>query len=225
MAGDEPLTPEKQLLKLIEDPKPEVLKAAQAKRLGKERFSLSALKGRLAFFQKFSFGKWANFQQGAGTASGIAGINTILKVLVVFLSLYQGYDVMAMVMKLNQASNLILEPGKNVTIAVEQPAARKNISYYADKVATRDLFRLETVTEPPPRKPISKEVEVNTVAKNFSLVGIAWSDDPEAMIEDTASKRTHFVKRGQTISGQVTVVTIFKDRVVLSYKDKEFELK
>jgi type II secretory pathway component PulC len=57
------------------------------------------------------------------------------------------------------------------------------------------------------------------------LVGIAWSNDPEAMIEDGKNKRTFFVKRGQTLDDEVKVVTIFKDKVILTFKGKEFELR
>ena len=225
MAGDESVTPEKQLLKLIEDPKRETLKAAQVKRSGRKWFSLGAFRGRFAFWKSTSTRKWTSFQNLAGTSSGIASANLILKVLVLFLSLYLGYSVVAMGIQLKKATNLILGPRKNLGSEISQPPLLQNISYYAEKAATRDLFKLESVPVVLPKGVSPKEAAANEIAKNYSLVGISWSDNPEAMIEDTVSKRTNFVKKGQMIEDRVQVVAIFKDRVVLSYQGTEFELK
>ena len=62
------------------------------------------------------------------------------------------------------------------------------------------------------------------VTQHLRLAGISWSDDPDAMIEDTRTKRTLFVKRGGMI-GKIKVQAIFKDKVVLFYDGEEIELK
>jgi type II secretory pathway component PulC len=67
-------------------------------------------------------------------------------------------------------------------------------------------------------------VRLDTEIKNNG-VGIAWSNDPDAMIEDTKTHRTFFLKKGQTIDEEIKVQAIFKDRVVLSYKGEEIELR
>ena len=58
----------------------------------------------------------------------------------------------------------------------------------------------------------------------MKLVGIAWSDNPDAMIEDTKVKKTYFVKQGDIING-VRIERIFRDKVVLTYKGEKIELK
>ena len=60
--------------------------------------------------------------------------------------------------------------------------------------------------------------------ETLKLVGISWSNDPDAIIEDTKDTKTFFVKTGQKI-GEVKVQAIFKDKVVLSYQGEETELK
>ena len=66
--------------------------------------------------------------------------------------------------------------------------------------------------------------EVISAAQNFKLVGISWSNDPDAMIEDTKAKKTFFVKRGQMV-GEFKVQAISRDKVILSYGQEEIELK
>jgi len=226
MAEKEPITPEKQLLKLIENPKQEALQGESVKREGKKWLSLGALKGRFSFWKSFSFKKWFSFKQLTKTAFGVRQINLMLKASILFLSLYLGYSVIGMETEMKHAANLILEPDKGLAIREEHGAELKNLSYYLEKAAKRNIFTIgqaptkEGTVQAPP-KPASESDRT----KDFSLVGISWSANPEAMIEDTKSKRTYFVKRGQPLDDSVRIVTIFKDRVILNYKDKEFELR
>ena len=66
--------------------------------------------------------------------------------------------------------------------------------------------------------------KVADATQDLKLVGISWSNDPIAMIEDSKALRTFFVTRGQMI-GEVRVQAIFKDKVVLSYGGEEIELR
>jgi type II secretory pathway component PulC len=62
------------------------------------------------------------------------------------------------------------------------------------------------------------------MTQNLKLVGISWSNDPDAMIEDTKTTRTFFVKRGQMIS-EVKVKDIARDKVVLTYDGEDIDLR
>jgi type II secretory pathway component PulC len=96
-----------------------------------------------------------------------------------------------------------------------------------EKTSARNLFVIGAVPEleVKPGEVVSLTPKEADRAKDFSLVGIAWSADPEAMVEDGKNKKTYFVKRGQPLDSEVKVVTIFKDKVILTYKGKEFELR
>ena len=231
MAQDEHLTPEKQLLKLIEDPKQETVQAEAAKRKKKTWFSLGALKGRLAFWKSFSFKKQPAVRPPLARSRvspfGIRQLNLLLRVSILFLSVYLGYGVVTMGLELKKTANLIFQPERIAAHKPEEIPTLKSLSSYFDKVNKRDIFKLpqDTVSKeawtPPPDEPSAKEL----LAKRLTLVGIAWSDNPEAMIEDTDQKKTHFVKRGEAFADSIQVVTIFRDYVVLKYKDEEVELK
>jgi type II secretory pathway component PulC len=56
-------------------------------------------------------------------------------------------------------------------------------------------------------------------------VGISWSADPDVMIEDGKTQRTIFLKKGQLVDNEIRVEAVFKDKVILSYKGEEIELK
>ena len=90
----------------------------------------------------------------------------------------------------------------------------------------RDIFNIVTKRSQQSRQQ-EQAPEVDEVVektKHLKLVGIAWSDSPDAMIEDTKVSRTFFVKRGDMIS-DVQVEEIYKDKVVLRYRSQTVELK
>lgn len=220
MAEERRITPEKQLLKLIENPKGEVPPAKNA-RQRKEWLSLDALKARFSFFKSLSL------QRFSKNPFGIHELNLFLKGAILFLTIYLGYSVVAMALQLKKASNLIFEAkqGPSAPMVEVLPFPVQNLVYYQEKVATRDIFRpLQAKEEAKPAPEPAPEASVD-LAKNFSLVGIAWSDEPEAMIEDVEQKRTYFLKRGQTFGDSITVIKILKDRVILEIGGKEVELK
>ena len=120
---------------------------------------------------------------------------------------------------------LQIKPKSFKASSLREPSILKEASYYLDKVKKRNIFAM--VVEKPKvkekeEKKLIKEVEEKT--KDLKLVGIAWSDNPDAMIEDTKVKKTYFVKQGDIING-VRIERIFRDKVVLTYKGEKIELK
>ena len=221
--GSKP-TPEKQLLKLIEEPKAEVIAKETIKRKSFSLFSFGAFKGRIAFF-KDSFKGGFKFD-GAALSLDLKFINRILGAGAVVLI---GYFIMTLV-----KSELLLKKLPDLTFEYQPSAGgsslpeasmSKTLSYYLEKITSRNVFRVSTdtvvKTTEEKKGPSSAIVEAT---KDFSLVGISWSDDPDAMIEDTKSQRTYFVKRGQLI-GEIKVEAIYRDKVLLSYKGEELEIK
>ena len=229
MAENESLTPEKQLLKLIENPKQTSVKVENAKREGRKWFSFPAFKGRLDFWKGASGQNLFSLKNFTKSAHGVKRINVILKFLIVVMTIYAAYSIFEMATDIKKSANLILPPDEMTEQIEEPPVGLKNVSYYLEKIRDQNIFTAadapEEVVEYETEEDEYFAEEMVDVTKECSLVGIAWSDDPEAMIEDTKLNRTFFMKRGQTMSNGVRIVAIFKDRVVLSYKDKEFELR
>jgi hypothetical protein len=115
------------------------------------------------------------------------------------------------------------EGAKNVPFE-DVPALIQTASYYIDKVGQRDIFKIglkKSTEDTAKAAPISAAKEMT---QHLKLVGISWSNDPDAMVEDSKALRTFFVKRGHKIGG-VKVEAIFKDKLILSYEGEEVELR
>ena len=221
MANEDFITPEKQLLKLIEEPASKTnIKAEAVKRTSLGLFSFGALKGRFSFF-KHKFGK--DFKNKSSYALDISLLNTGLKSLLFLLSSYFIIHLVVTPMKSKKLLNLEDKTENSTQAATIQPVASllRASSYYLEKVRERDIFRMVPKKQTDIKIVTSKIIEAT---KNFKLVGIAWSDDPDIMIEETVSKRTFFLKKGQMISN-VKLEAVFKDKVILSYEGEEIELR
>ena len=232
MADDGQLTPEKQLLNLIEGadkakpaPAPGTAPAAPAKPFG----ASPAEKARGIFLGRFSFFKRnAKKQIRSGSLSfSLSAVNRLLTLVVVILFVYVVYDAAASAMSLKTPPNFAAPKEKNP--AQNAPASAsplKEASFYLQKVTSRDIFK--EGGKPVEKKTAQKETapaEESEAAKSLSLVGISWSSNPDVIIEDKATQKTYFVKRGQTVGDKVKVEAIFKDHVVLSHEGQEFELR
>jgi hypothetical protein len=100
----------------------------------------------------------------------------------------------------------------------------KKIEYYLDQVKKRDIFKMGMAAKQEntiDAGPSSKAVEAT---QNLKLVGISWSDDPDAMVEDIKAMKTFFVKKGQLI-GEVKVENVTKDKIVLRFGQELIELR
>ena len=66
-------------------------------------------------------------------------------------------------------------------------------------------------------------VELKKFSDGLKVVGIIWSDAPQAIIEDSQDAKTYLLNRGSKIKG-ARVKDILKDRVILSYDGQQVEL-
>jgi hypothetical protein len=218
-------TPEKQLLDLIEKPanhkSPHL---AAARYHGLSFFSFKAMKGRFSFFKNKFKGLFKNdriYQVDVKT------LNQFLKFTVILLSLYFVLNLSVSLFGLKKDLDLKIDL-ENAKAEETAPAVSllKTLTYYLEKARERDLFNmgvnlpLEVTTAA--RGPSPRIIEAT---KDFRLVGISWSDDPDVMIEDTANQRTLFLKKGQTFGNDVRLKGVFKDRVILGFAGEEIELR
>ena len=98
----------------------------------------------------------------------------------------------------------------------------KPFSFYQEVIKPRDIFRMG-------QKPSLDSADVISskaaeASQTLKMVGISWSDQPDAMIEDTKSGKTYFVKKGQMV-GDFKVVAVYKDRVTLRYGEENIDLR
>jgi len=176
--------------------------------------------GRISFLKE-RFGKWSG---GFSLEQlDVKVTNRILGFLVALLLLYFSGNLVSSLVNLSKSPRLELNTPvtKIETIFPEPSGLKKAVSYYLDKVRERDIFTMGAKKVVVDVNPSSKSLDFFSSLK---LVGISWSTDPDAMIEDTKGLKTFFVKRGEMV-GEARVQAIFKDKVVLSLSGEEFELK
>lgn len=227
MAQERSLTPEKQLLKIIETSKMNSLgvHAQTTRRHSLSWLNFGAWLGRISFL-KVRLEKWS---QGFSLEQfDVKVTNRVLGFLVVIFLLYFFGSMVTSLVNLSKAPRLESNaPVARIETRLPEPSGlKKAASYYLDKVRERDIFTMglkKIAAEKPGANtgPSAKSLEV---AASLKLVGISWSNDPDAMIEDTKGLKTFFVKRGEMV-GDAKVQAIFKDKVVLSLDNEEFELK
>lgn len=228
MAQENPISPERELLKLIEDPKAKsttMLQGYAIKHHSLSLFSFSAWLGRISFLRDW-FKKWLKRQRQQQL--DIKVINKILGLFIFVLAVYFISNLFSSLINLKKTPYLEFKPQEGVSFTGTQQLSflKKAASYYFEKVRERDIFKMgakkpTAAAEASPRGPSSRIIEAT---QHLKLVGISWSNDPDAMIEDSKALRTFFVKRGQMI-GEIKVQAIFKDKVVLGFGGEEIELR
>ncbi len=221
------LTPEKQLLKLIEDPHGRAQKPGAAKGVKVPVFSFGALQGRLAFFRQSTQSLWKGWAEGSPL--DIKKINALLSVLVVATGIYFVASSAVLAMRLSGTPSFPLKAGSAAGQGGFKYAPQlKALPYYKEKVGSRDLFRLGAKEAAAAQTPVAQEdaakKQQEAILSKYKLVGISWSDNPDAMIENTGEQKTYFVKRGQMLDG-IKVAGIFRDKVVLNSNGQEIELR
>ena len=226
--ADRNMSPEKRLLKLIEgrqsaDPRP------TPGQLGRKIFSLASLRARLSFWR----GRLTNKQAAGADATAepvdLKRVNMVLVFLIVLLAL--GLVISATI-EYDRIHNGVVVDIKTPDTAQAEPvevvSLLQPLSAYREKATLRDVFSLADVQKQEPEKPFNDTPAENSrivgMSSNLKLVGISWSDDPDAIIEDVRAKKTYFVKKGYMID-EIKVHKILKDRVVLKYLTEEVELR
>lgn len=165
-------------------------------------------------------------------------VNRLLIVLLVFVLAGIAYNMNKVRATVENLSGQVA--ASRPSAGAQQALASLNpLAGYLKEFEKRDLFRPvippkpkeKEVKTPEPKKeqPAKKPPQPTSIeilekkAKTLKLVGISWGKNPVAMIEDTTSRETSFLKAGQFIN-EIQVKVIMKDRAVLSLGDAEYDL-
>lgn len=222
--------PEERLLDVINADKNNI-EAGREQIAGKSTFSLTN------FFKIFRFKKFkSETKESTFIAEShqrnipflIKALKVVVVVLffVVFFDIFSNYKygVPKFLPKRSTAKPAML---KTQEIRYLKPA-----EYYLDRVKERDVFVKYVEEAPQENEPhAEEEVEpeetsqlIKEKTKNFVLVGIAWGENIETMIEDITEGKAYFLKEGDVIGKtEVFIKKIYKDRVILGYQNEELE--
>ena len=230
MAQEKPLTPERQLLNLIEGGASgqSSLKTDVVKHRSLSLVSPQAWASRISFFREETV-KW--LQGGSSRSIDIKAVNRLLSLCVVILSVYfiANLFISANNFKKVPDFSFKIKQIKRPVPDIQEATVLRALTYYLDKVRARDIFVMEEKTQQQDTvKGTSKPSpsRLAEVTQGLRLVGISWSNDPDVMLEDTKALKTYFLKKGQVLdSNNVKVEAIFKDKVILSFEGAEIELK
>lgn len=233
MAQKRPFTPEKQLLKLIEDQNTTGDSKAKLKKIKPLRIGILSLGwwiSRFSFLRERLKKRWLIRRKSA--RPDVKTINNALAffvfVLLIFL-IYFVNNLYTSMINLKKLPSLDIESEGGVPFR-DSPAVLSSLSdtasYYLEKAAKRDIFRMgmKPTAETEVEVTIAPSSRIIQATQDLGLVGISWSSYPDAMVEDKKALKTFFVKEGDMI-GKVRVEAIFRDKLILSFEGERTELK
>jgi hypothetical protein len=172
-------------------------------------------------------GSMALAKPSARFSISVQQINLLLMVGVLASLLFLGYEVKSGLALLGETVSISVDakvPKDSLNLIVPQ---MKGITYYLDKANARNIFKPYEAQETGTASVTSARAALEKKMAKYKIVGIAWLDLPESatvMLEDAATHMTHFLKEGDKIE-DVTVKTIYTDRVVFSYANEEIITK
>lgn len=210
----ENITPEEKLLRLIENPGSDLKAAKQPLRIP-NLFSLKKIKAAImesgALKENFKLRLF-----------NLKFINRALMAASLIITAYLVSDFVNGRPNLLRIDAYALDmSGRAPQAEIQREGKVLNLSDYLSQVDKRDVFHFIPVKKE--EKPPAAKEALNTAASNLKLVGIIWSKNPQAMIEDKKENKTLLVNPGEAI-GQIKVKQILKDKVIIGYEDQEMEL-
>jgi len=204
------ITPEEKLLKIIENPARSSLK--QKIHLPGGSF-LSKFKTLPVFAKNKIKIKEINLHT---LNQVLIGLGILLSAVLIFVFIKQSFG-FSMRLK-NIAAGASLKQAENKKTLVLDAGLKEMLS----EASKRNMFSF--IPPKPASATMQISVEIAQIIANLKLVGVIWSDKPQAMIEDSKEKKTYLLSAGEQI-GVITIEKIFKDKVVLKKGDQEWELR
>ena len=223
-------TAEQKLLKLIESSSPESGAAASGEVVAQQ--IAQAVRGQgfsgleIPAFVRSLLGFTKTSSGSPGFSFGLKEINYLLGLIIIAVFVFLLVDFVNGLKLLQKKNDLVIDANtaktpSNIILPV------KNFSDYTF-FETRNIFQpfeKKAVEEKPSEAQGGKKITAMT--EKLKLVGVSWFDSAQnasVMIEDQENGITYFVRQGEKVK-EMTVKTIYTDRVVLSYEDEETTIK
>jgi len=204
------ITPEEKLLKIIENPAAQKQKVPPAIQINAAR-----IKSLLLWFKK------PHIDKGVFKRFDLRMANKMVAVLCgVFTVLWIFDFVMTKIVLTNNVDNLKKGVDISNPASANIPLPDINMDDLLASLRTRNIFTFI----PPKSQTTEVASDVMSLINNMKLVGIIWSDNPQAMIEDTKEQKTYLLNQGEQL-GQVKIKTIYRDKVVVTKEGQDWELR
>ena len=224
-------TAEQKLLKLIEASSPGQTAAQPAggevaTQIAQAVHGQSPLAAIPVFFRSI-FGGKASSGNPFEFVFGLKEINHLLSAVIVVILAFLAIDFFNGMKSLQKKIDVAIDSSASKALT-NSISAIKNLNDYFGLIDQRNIF------QPFEKKIVEEKIEapaetkkISAMTEKLKLVGISWLDSAETasvMIEDQESGATYFVRQGEKVK-DLTVKTIYTDRVVLTYEDEETTIK
>jgi len=105
----------------------------------------------------------------------------------------------------------------------EEPP-RPSFDYYSAQAGSRNIFAPVASEETKAQAaPVEQGPKLEEVKGQLNLLGVIGGTTPQVIIEDKRTQKTYFLNKGSTFD-DIEVGDIFENKVILTYKGKQFEL-
>lgn len=204
--------PEEKLLKIIENPHDPVVR-------GKVGFKVKEKKpvlfpGWLGELKKIKEGGGKGLLSMQNANKGMAGLCVLITFFSVIAVLRENNDFKIRFGNLIKAQDVLSNArGEKKFPSLDMP----EITSDANK---RNIFTLASSIQEVPLMP----AEAAQTIGNLKLVGIIWSDSPQAMIENAQEQKTYLLSEGEQI-GQIKIRKVSRDSVTISKDEQEWVLR
>jgi hypothetical protein len=212
-------TAEEQLLRMIEGPSAPSPKGSGGGGSPAGRM-LDPLRDAWDAIRRMLQGRGAPRDRGDAFLSQLQLAARVFWGLLAALGLYLIVDVVI----LQPAAPRLSSPGHAPGEARPVEDGGSKLQEYRQGLAARNPFRLEAVRVEDAPASETAQAKLQDLTANLSVVGINRGAVPEALIEDSVTKRTHFVKVGDVLNG-VAITAIDNEGVKVSYEGEEAVLK
>lgn len=207
--ADSPITPEEKLLRIIESP-PQAVRGMR-RSSQKIDFKLNLKLFRAKYGDKLS--AILNLKSACAVLIFLSGLASLYFIIDFWL----GSPRLASVQRLVLAA-------KKTDIGDLSIGQLDPLSLYLQEITQRNIFALPEVQQEAVVKKAEPAVDLKNLVGSLKVVGIIWSEAPQAIIEDPKEGKTYLLNRGSKVK-DARVKDILKDRVILSYDSQEVELR
>lgn len=206
--AQENITPEEKLLKLIENP------------LAQKQKIHPALKARGAK----SGGSWfggLHIDKNTFVPVDLQTVNKIAAMLCVLFTVVFIFDFTRLGAELK---NRFEQISSNTTILEEKEKDASSLKFDLIEILAQSKKRNIFTFLPPKEAVVVPTANTAEAISSLKLVGIIWSQKPQAMIESIKENKTYLLSAGEKI-GDLNIKSVLRDRVVLGKDEREWELR
>jgi hypothetical protein len=220
------ITPEERLLKVIEGTVNPPAFAASVR--GRElKFNLKALNGYLEEKIRNLYSGKNNFNNlDLGKANKVmAGVCVVFTVFWIFNFAREDFASKERLEKIKTGAAIAGPLYKEEN----SPSMGANIGELMANAAKRNIFKWASQGNGTAQAATGQTLKQQPSAEagipgGIKLVGIIWTDNPQAMLENAKEQKTYLVSPGDNI-GDLKVKKIFADKIIVSKGAQEWELR